>query len=278
VPDDGPGAVPDDAVPDAVASNAAGPDPVPGPAPVRTGFPRVLDLLTSRPGRGSIVVGLLFGLLGFALVVQLGSSRGGLDLATARQSDLVRILDDVSNRQTRLQTEADDLESTRRQLAGGVNSQQVAVEEAQTRAQTLGILAGTVAATGPGIEVRLVDPQSGLDAATLLDVVEELRDAGAEAIQVGGVRVVAQTAFTDGTGDKAGTLLVDGQEVARPVVVLAVGDSRTMSAALRIPGGVVDTMGGLQGDALIRESTAIVVSALRPLQTPRYAKPSGAAQ
>ena len=61
----------------------------------------------------------------------------------------------------------------------------------------LGILAGTVAAEGPGIVVTIdgVD-----DAALLLDTVQELRDAGAEAIQLGDVRVVASTYFTQAPG------------------------------------------------------------------------------
>ena len=54
----------------------------------------------------------------------------------------------------------------------------------------LGILAGTKPAEGPGISLRIDDPRSQVDAAQVLDTIEELRDAGAEAIQLGNVRVM----------------------------------------------------------------------------------------
>ena len=58
----------------------------------------------------------------------------------------------------------------------------------------LRILTGTVAATGPGVTLTIDDPDGSVTAATLLDGVEELRDAGAEAIEINdSVRVVAST-------------------------------------------------------------------------------------
>ena len=69
--------------------------------------------------------------------------------------------------------------------------------EAQSQADGLGILTGTVAATGPGVIVTITDPKHGLKAEDLLDVVEELRGAGAEAIQFGPVRVGMTSSFRD---------------------------------------------------------------------------------
>ena len=46
--------------------------------------------------------------------------------------------------------------------------------------------------------MTITDPEGEIERGALLDTVQELRDAGAEVIQVGPVRVVAQTCFTDG--------------------------------------------------------------------------------
>ena len=70
----------------------------------------------------------------------------------------------------------------------------------------LGILAGTVPATGPGVTITIDDPDGAVTRPTLLDGVEELRDAGAEAIEINdSVRVVASTSFTDGDGGSSST-------------------------------------------------------------------------
>ena len=130
-------------------------------------------------------------LLGFGLALQVRSTEQTDGLSTARESDLVRILDDLTSRNERLAAEQRDLQATRDRLASGGDTSTTALQEARLRAQTLGILAGTLAAQGPGVVLTVTDPTGKIDAATLLDVVEELRDAGAEAIQVGDVRIVA---------------------------------------------------------------------------------------
>ena len=119
-----------------------------------------------------------------------------------RQTDLVRILDDVTERADRLRTEARDLEDTRARVTAGSGGTRAALEEAQDRARVLGVLAGTLPATGPGIELTISDPDGKVGADVLLDTLQELRDAGAEAVEISpldgpAVRVVAGTSFVD---------------------------------------------------------------------------------
>ena len=84
-------------------------------------------------GRGSAVLGaLLLVALGFALVAQLrqNSEQG---LSALRQSDLVRILDDVGDRRDRLAAEASDLQAQQRALTGGATGSQAAIDAARAR-------------------------------------------------------------------------------------------------------------------------------------------------
>ena len=70
----------------------------------------------------------------------------------------------------------------------------------------------------------------------LLDAIEELRDAGAEAIQINNdVRVVASTDFVD---DSPG-VKIDGAKVTSPYVIEAIGDPHNLSEAANFPGGLV---------------------------------------
>lgn len=220
-------------------------------------------------GRGSATLGaLLLVALGFALVAQLrqNSEQG---LSALRQSDLVRILDDVGDRRDRLAAEASDLQAQQRALTGGATDSQAAIDAARSRLDALGVLAGTVAATGPGVEVFVTDPQSTIRSAQVLDLVQELRDAGAEAIQIGSVRVIASTWF----GDATGGVVVDGTELRPPYTVLAIGDSQTMATALEIPGGVVASLPD-RATATVAARDQVAVTALHAVQTPRYARPA----
>ncbi len=108
--------------------------------------------------------------------------------------------------------------------------------------QDLGILAGAMAAQGPGIELTITDTQHSVGAEVLVDAVEELRDAGAETMEVAGPDSALRLA------SRTPRRLVDGRPCGgRPYPVLAIGDPATMPKALQIPGGVVDTVDARPG-------------------------------
>ena len=237
----------------------------------RTAWRRLAAAVRPRRSRSQAAIAALFVLLGLGLALQVRSNAQFDGLSTARETDLVGILDDLTARNERLAAEQRDLQATRDQLANGTDRAVTALAEARKRAQTLGILAGTVAAQGPGVTITVTDPAGKVDAATVLDAVQELRDAGAEALQMGSVRVVASTYFLDA---RPGTVVVDATTLTAPYTILAIGDPRTMSAALRIPGGVVETLRGLGADAVVTEMTTLTVGALRPASTPGYARPA----
>jgi uncharacterized protein YlxW (UPF0749 family) len=225
--------------------------------------------LGSRTPAG-LLIGLLVGLLGFALAVQVRSNTSTSGLPAARQEDLVRILDELSAREDRLRRQIAQLEAARSRLSTTGDRSSAALAEARTRSTTLGILAGTLAAQGPGIQLTLVDPEQRLTAEDLLDAVEELRAAGAEAIQVGTVRIGLDSAFTAAEGGIA----VDGVTLTAPYTVLAIGDAATLATAMEIPGGVADTARRAGGEARITRQQQVVIRALRTLRPPQYSRPA----
>ena len=100
--------------------------------------------------------------------------------------------------------------------------------------------------------------------------VEELRAAGAEALQVGGVRIGLDSSFT--ATDRG--IAVDGVPLSAPYTILAIGDPSTLATAMEIPGGVSDTVGRAGGEARIGQRERVVIRALRPLREPQYSRPS----
>lgn len=246
----------------------------------RTAWTRLASAFRPRIKRGHLLPALLCAVLGFAVVVQV-RSRQETGLEGLRQTDLVRILDDVTERADRLRQEARDLEDTRARVTAGSGGSRAALQEAQERARVLGVLAGTLPATGPGIELTISDPHGEVGADVLIDTLQELRDAGAEAVEIssldgGAVRVVASTAFVDPseTGDDSKGVLVDGTLLSSPYRYLVIGDPRTLAAALDIPGGVLDVLRQKDAQGVVTQRDEVSITSLRAAPSPRYARPA----
>jgi len=223
-----------------------------------------------RPGWTQGVVALLIGALGFAITVQVRDD-GSDDYSGVRGEELVELLKSLDTANERLGNQIDDLRSTRDGLLSSTRRSERAEKQAKLRADDLAILAGTSGATGPGVELVIRDPDNRLDASTLLDAVEELRLAGAEAIVVNGVaRVVAQTYFLDDDDQ----VRVGGREVKRPYRIEAIGDASDLAEAIEIRGGLADRVEIRGGSVSVNQKDKVTITALADVTTPELARPS----
>ncbi|MGA4862983.1 DUF881 domain-containing protein [Streptomyces lavendulocolor] len=253
---------------------AAEPDAAPGPEP-RTAEPTgrqrlVAGLWPPRVTRAQLIVALLLFGLGLGLAIQVRSTSDTGALRGARQEDLVRILDELDDRTQRLEDEKARLEAQRTELENSSDQAEEARRQTLEKERQLGILAGTVAAQGPGITLTIDDGAGAVESDMLLDAIQELRAAGAEAIQVNGVRVVADSYFSGDAGD----IEVDGRKIKAPYRFKVIGKPQDLEPALNIPGGVVQTLEKEQATATVTRSQKIVVDALRPAERPDYARSS----
>jgi uncharacterized protein YlxW (UPF0749 family) len=226
-----------------------------------------------RPGsRGQLTAGVLLALLGFAAVTQVKANNNDDQYVGARQGDLIQYINNLSLASQRAENEIARLQRTRDALQSDTRSRRTAVERAQQQANTLGILAGTVPVEGPGVSVTVTDPKGGVGSNQLLEGLEELRDAGAEAIELNNlVRVVAQTSLKDADG---GGVIVDGRLLKAPYLIEAIGSSHDLATALDFKDGFVDEVQrpDVDGKVTTRESRQVEVSSVRELTTPQYAR------
>jgi uncharacterized protein YlxW (UPF0749 family) len=240
-----------------------------GPGSIARG---IVDDLRGRPGRGQLIVGILLGLLGFAIAVQLRLAGDDGAYAGTRRGDLVNLLDSLDTAKDRADRQLRELEATRNELLSNSTSTRAALEQARAEAETLAVLSGSVAATGPGVRITIEDPDSALSSSDLLNTVQELRDAGAEVIEINDqVRVVAQTYFVD-DGD---VISADGIPIAPPYVVEAIGDPPTMSTAASFPGGLADVVEAVGGTVEVTQEERLEVTALSVRRDADYARPAG---
>ncbi len=221
-----------------------------------------------RATRGQLLTGVLCGVLGFALVVQVQANRAD-PLASLRQDELVRLLDDVTRNGEDLEAQIADLRAQRNELATASDGDRAARDAARERAEVQGILAGRLPAEGPGVELVVADPTGEVAATTLYTVLEELRNAGAEAVQLQNLRLTASSYIID-TPDG---IEVDGVLVESPYRWLAIGDPDTMATALGIPGGALAVVRNSGGTTSVTPSDLVSVTAVRTVDAPRYATP-----
>jgi uncharacterized protein YlxW (UPF0749 family) len=228
-----------------------------------------------RRGRtvfGALAV-LLCLLLGVAIATQVRQTNSGDSLDTARPADLLVLLDSLRQREATLSTEVAELERTLTALQASGSSDQAAIQNAQARLAALSILIGTVGATGPGVTVRIEDPGPGVAPQAMLDVLDELRAAGAEAIQIGDGRQAVRAGVDTWIVGAPGTLTVDGKTLMPPYSVLAIGDPPTLAAAMNIPGGAVDSVKRVGGTMSVQQGDKVDITALRQPKPRQYAQP-----
>jgi uncharacterized protein YlxW (UPF0749 family) len=217
------------------------------------------------------VIGALTLLLGFGIAVQVHANSSSDSLAGLREDDLIGILDNQDARADRLRQQLAQLQDDLSRLQDTGDRAKAARQQANREAKALGVLLGTLPAHGPGVTVTVTDPSGKLTGEVLLDVVEELRGGGAEAIQFGPVRVSTTTAFTGGNG----SVIVDGTAVPAPYRVIAIGDPKTLDTALNLLGGVASTVRAAGGELTVAEHDSVSISATRKLPAPKYAHPGG---
>jgi uncharacterized protein YlxW (UPF0749 family) len=242
---------------------------------------RWASLAIAQRGRSQLIFGalglLLCVLLGMAIVTQVRQNESGDSLETARPADLLILLDSLQQREASLSTEVADLQRTLQQLQASGSSDQAAIENAKARLAALSIQIGTVAATGPGVMLTIEDTAPGVSAETMLDVINELRAAGAEAIEIRGGRADQQTAVRVGVDTwvvgAPGQLIIDSVALQPPYSVLAIGDPPTLAAAMNIPGGAMDSIKRVGGTMVVQQAQRVDVTALRQPKPRQYAQP-----
>ncbi|MCV7313166.1 DUF881 domain-containing protein [Mycobacterium paraffinicum] len=230
-----------------------------------------------RGGRSRLAFGMLAALLclllGVAIVTQVRQNESGDSLETARPADLLVLLDSLRQREATLNAEVNELQNTLNSLQASGNNDQAAIQAAQAKLAALSILAGAVGATGPGVTVTIDDPGPGVSPEVILDVINELRAAGAEAIEINDAHQSVRVGVDTWVVGMPGSLTVDTKTLSPPYSILAIGDPPTLAAAMNIPGGAEDSIKRVGARMSVRQADRVDVTTLRQPKPHQYAQP-----
>lgn len=250
-------------------SPATDTDPRATPATEETGRDRLLVTMR-RPTGSQVIVGALLAVVGFAAVVQVNNTQLDNTYAGLREQDLIEIFTGLTGTAERARREVDRLERTRDRLQSESTSREAALTQTQERVKTLNIIAGLVPVTGPGIRIRIEETDGRASLTSLLDLVQELRTADAEAMEFNNThRLAADSAFDIGTGG----IELDGELLEPPYVIDAIGDPRALHGALTFDSGPIDQLETYDGASVsVEELDSLDIESVRAPVQPENAE------
>lgn len=227
---------------------------------------------------GQIWITVICVILGVILTAQLRTQAGiNQDIPTKRIEEMASLLKQAESERDALRTQLHKLQA---QLNEAVDQKKDIAAGIQNDLEQARALAGLTEVQGPGIIVTLNDStrvaQPGQDPnlflihdEDLLKLVNELKAAGAEAITVNDQRVVAFTEIRC-----AGpTISVNNTRIGPPYVIQAIGDPTELESALKMRGGIIETIQFWGIQVQIEKKDNIVLPAYVGSHTFKFARP-----
>ncbi len=223
-----------------------------------------------RPSRQQLVVAALLALVGFAAVTQVQDNESDESYAGLREQDLIDVLEGLAGTSQRAEDEIRRLERTRDDLLSETDSRQAALDTAQDEIDTLNILAGLVPVSGPGIRITITEVSGEVSVGSMLDTLQSLRSAGAEAVQVNAqLRLVAQSSIEDAVGG----LLIDNRLLSPPYVLDVIGDPDTLTGSLTFREGPRARLVADGAEVEIQQVATLDIESVRQPSQPEFAQP-----
>lgn len=186
----------------------------------------------TRTWMAPLSLALIALVIGVAVVAQFRSQARPAELTSLPVAELSTRIQTLSDANAQLRTALADQRTLLRDYetagAQGLSALDVSREELRR----VRAFSGLAAVEGQGIVVRV---DGSLDAIAVNDLLNELRNAGAEALAIDDTRITASSVVSQG----ARALEVDGAPIGRAFTITAIGDPDGLLAALERPGGIV---------------------------------------
>lgn len=198
----------------------------------------------ARRASSRISVALVAALLGLLAVGQLRGQAAVPGLSNLSATDLTQLIANLSTRNDGLRVEIDELGRQEDELVEAGDRGETTVGELEADLARIRAWSGLSAVRGPGITVSVRGPIGGDGVEDLLN---ELRNAGAEAIEVAGVRVVSGVVVAGAPG----ALSVRNEAVGDAFEIRAIGSSQILTGTLTRTGGVIAQVGATYPEATL---------------------------
>jgi uncharacterized protein YlxW (UPF0749 family) len=190
---------------------------------------------TTARAQRLILTSLIAVALGFLVVVQLRSQAAvARTLAAQDDTSVALLINDLNRANNQLIQQSVALAQQEAQLrqalaAGGTDAQSIQKELTALREIT-----GEVPVHGPGLQIQIQGTVMDFE---LQDALNNLRNAGAEAMALNGYRIISSTPVQS----RGNTLLIDGHPVSAPLSLLVIGDPEQLGPAADLSASSLQT-------------------------------------
>lgn len=172
-----------------------------------------------------ILLALIMVIFGFLVVKQVDVRSRVIATSDPKTTTIVATeVTEAIKGNKKLRQELESLTNEKKALLNSSTSKIASDESLTKEIQQLKIATGQTQVTGPGVEIKF---GSSLQLTQLVDLINALRNIGAEAIDINGIRIVANTPITDSLGSE-------------PVVIKAIGNKDVLSDSLLRRGGIIE--------------------------------------
>lgn len=159
------------------------------------------------------------------------------EIETMRENELRDALADWKEKYQEAIKELEDTNSKTEEYKSKIESNEEAGELLEEDLEKAKMLLGLTDVQGTGITINIMDnEETEIISTDLLDLVNELNSAGAEAISINNQRIVAMTDIVD----VEEFVMINGRRIASPYTIKAIGDLTYLQSALNIKDGFLD--------------------------------------
>ena len=197
----------------------------------------------------AIILAVMCFILTIGICIQIntvnnnGSTVSGSQKQNDLKSQVLKMKEKYENQYADLERVEKELEKERE----GATNNNSELAELESKIKKDNLILGNTDVTGAGIMVTLTDGKTDataidpsyflVHAENILQVVNEMRNAGAEAISINGERVVNTTDITIVNG---AFVFVNGKRLSSPYTVKVIGNQKYLDSAISIKYGYID--------------------------------------
>ena len=216
----------------------------------------------------NVAIAAVAALLGVLAVGQFRGQAGVPGLSNLSTQELTLLIANLNARNEQLRTEVASLEQQAAALDAAKANGQTAVEQLRTDLAKVRAWSGATGLTGPGVVIAV---QGLVGADAVEDLLNELGNAGAEAIVIAEVRVVPGVVVAGPPGG----LSVENTALGNAFEVRAIGSPEILVGTLTRAGGVVSEIEAAWPEVQVSVTplTSVVVPATGRTLIPSHGQP-----
>lgn len=188
---------------------------------------------------------ITFLLLGILISAQLQTqNRLASSLSQQTTTDLTIIVKNLTEKRQSLLQAIEEVENNIAAYQAAYVDNTALINQLDADISRFEMVIGAVPVQGPGISV-VITKNNAMLYRDLLDIINELWAAGAEAIAINEQRVTFTSGFFYAEISGETYLTMDGTLLRYPLVIEAIGDPDTLDKGLSLPGGILDMIATL---------------------------------